>query len=102
MARNPVKIRSTKGHNMVCLFCGKSEGTEDTFICSNCMQALLLTSLEELQRVYKIALQKSPHKAEALLNFVGFTITGETMQRKRKVNKKMERSMTRCRRTINR
>jgi len=85
-----------------CVFCHQEcNGESETgTICSNCVQVLLFTDPTELQHIYKIAVEKNPVKAKSLLNFVGFTITGKTLQRRRKVNTPIRRK--RCQRITNR
>jgi len=79
---------------MSCVFCKKDDGSEDMYVCANCVQILSFASEEELQRVYKLALAKWPDKAVALFNLVGPKITGVSFIRKRKFIKP-QRTLTR-------
>jgi len=67
---------------MACVFC--KSGDENVSICSNCLQKLLLVDVKEVQRLYKIALEKYPEKARALLDFAGSSILEKRMIRQRK------------------
>ncbi|MFH2061063.1 MAG: hypothetical protein ABIJ59_19525 [Pseudomonadota bacterium] len=59
---------------MFCLFCSKPEKTyapKDDFICSSCVQMLLVADQEELKRAHALAFEKGyPNKAWAIESFL--------------------------------
>jgi hypothetical protein len=82
---------------MACIFC--KSGDEDLLICSVCIQKLLFTDVEEIQRIYEIALEKCPEKANALLDFVGPLLQRQVNQRKLERPQMIRRAKCRAVRT---